>query len=218
MPLQHRDYYKILQVAPRCQPEDIHKKYRELAKQLHPDRNPDKKAWAQEKMKELVAAYTILKDEQKRKEYDAQPMFQPRRHKVGGRPEDKKKKAAADKAKKGAGKTVFGVNVDGLMALFGGKKAGPLGPQYDPKASDMHFTLGLSMSDNPSFYEQARDEFKLATKFDDKNKEATYNLGLMLYKLGEFDEAISCFQRVLGLDKADPHAPVMIRMLLDEGM
>jgi len=211
---QHKDYYKILQVAPRCAPEDIHKKYRELAKQLHPDRNPDKKAWAQEKMKELVAAYTILKDEHKRKEYDAQPQFQPRRHKIGGRPDEKKKKIEVKKK----GPNVFGFPVDGLMSLFGGKKKGPTGPQYDPKASDMHFTLGLSMSDNPSFYEQARDEFKLSIKFDGKNKEAMYNLGLMYYKLGEFDEAIRMFQSVLGMDKADPHAPLMIRMLLDEGM
>ena len=52
---------------------EIKKAYRELAVKLHPDKNPDDKV-AEEKFKEITAAYTTLSDAKKRSEYDNPPM------------------------------------------------------------------------------------------------------------------------------------------------
>ena len=65
-----KDYYNILGVGEKASAADIKKAYRKLAREFHPDQNPDK-AGAEEKFKEIQEAYSVLSDEQKRKEYDA---------------------------------------------------------------------------------------------------------------------------------------------------
>ncbi|HEY4003188.1 MAG TPA: tetratricopeptide repeat protein, partial [Candidatus Xenobia bacterium] len=93
-------------------------------------------------------------------------------------------------------------------------KAG--GDLYDPKQADIHFTLGITMAENDSFMDQAKNEFKQSMKFDPNNKEAQYNLAVVCYKLGEFEESLSHFQKVLTLDKEDVHAKTMVMMLREE--
>ena len=64
-----KDYYKVLGVKDDAAPKDITKAYRKLARELHPDKNPGDAA-AEERFKEVSAAYDVLGDETKRKEYD----------------------------------------------------------------------------------------------------------------------------------------------------
>jgi len=69
--METRDYYKILGVAENASQEEIKAAYRKLALKYHPDRvsEPEKKR-AEEKFKEIAAAYYVLGDSQRRKEYD----------------------------------------------------------------------------------------------------------------------------------------------------
>src|SRR5437867_13053927 len=64
-----KDYYATLGVDRSAKPEQIRKAYRHLARKHHPDVNPGNKA-AEEKFKEISAAYEVLSDEKKRKIYD----------------------------------------------------------------------------------------------------------------------------------------------------
>jgi molecular chaperone DnaJ len=64
-----KDYYQVLGVAADASPKDITKAYRKLARESHPDQNPGNAA-AEERFKEISAAYDVLSDETKRKEYD----------------------------------------------------------------------------------------------------------------------------------------------------
>ena len=64
-----RDYYDVLGIKRGASDADIKSAFRRLAKELHPDRNPDDKT-AEQKFKELNEAYEVLKDEQKRAAYD----------------------------------------------------------------------------------------------------------------------------------------------------
>ena len=59
------DLYSVLGVARTAKAEDITKAYRKLAKKLHPDLNPGDKA-AEDKFKQVTAAYDILGDAEKR--------------------------------------------------------------------------------------------------------------------------------------------------------
>ncbi|MFC1966572.1 J domain-containing protein [Chloroflexota bacterium] len=62
------DYYIILQVDPRAEPEVIQAAYRRLAAKHHPDVDPS--PGAIERMKSLNAAYEVLSDPVKRREHD----------------------------------------------------------------------------------------------------------------------------------------------------
>jgi molecular chaperone DnaJ len=63
------DYYDILGVSKDASQDDIKKAYRKLARQHHPDANPNNKE-AEEKFKEASQAYEVLGDAKKRTDYD----------------------------------------------------------------------------------------------------------------------------------------------------
>lgn len=63
------DYYKVLGVKRDASQDDIKRAYRRLAKQYHPDRNPDDSS-AEKKFKEVQQAYDVLSNPEKREQYD----------------------------------------------------------------------------------------------------------------------------------------------------
>lgn len=63
-----RDYYGTLGVRRDASADEIKKAYRRLARELHPDVNPDPET--QEKFKEITQAYEVLSDPKKREMYD----------------------------------------------------------------------------------------------------------------------------------------------------
>ncbi len=69
MPTQTKDFYRVLGVAENASQDEIKKAYRKLAKQYHPDANPNDAA-AAERFKEISEGYSVLSDEEKRKQYD----------------------------------------------------------------------------------------------------------------------------------------------------
>merc|ERR1712183_543564 len=64
-----RDFYKILGVSKKADTNTIKKAYRKLAKELHPDKNPDDPE-AESRFQDLGVAYETLKDPELRKIYD----------------------------------------------------------------------------------------------------------------------------------------------------
>ena len=66
--MDFKDYYKLLEVDAKATPEDIKKAYKRLARRFHPDVSKEKDA--EQKFKEVAEAYEVLKDADKRAEYD----------------------------------------------------------------------------------------------------------------------------------------------------
>ncbi|MGI8983209.1 MAG: DnaJ domain-containing protein, partial [Acidimicrobiales bacterium] len=61
-----KDYYKVLGVPQSATDTEIRRAYRKLAKENHPDAHPGK----EDRFKEISAAYDVLSEPGKRKEYD----------------------------------------------------------------------------------------------------------------------------------------------------
>jgi molecular chaperone DnaJ len=139
-----KDYYKTLGVAESATQKEITKAYRKLARELHPDANPDN-AQAEERFKEVSAAYDVIGDDAKRKEYDEVRKMGP----MGG----------MGFAPGGAGGQTF--NFDGadlgdiLGGLFnrGGAAGGRRPPGYSrgpgpQRGTDLETELHLSFEDS----------------------------------------------------------------------
>src|SRR3954466_4435521 len=100
-----KDYYAILGVPRNADNDQIKKAYRKLARELHPDLNPS--AEAQDRFKEVTAAYEVLSDPQKREIVD-----------LGGDP------LAPGGGMGGAGAGPFAGFSDIMDAFFGGTAGG----------------------------------------------------------------------------------------------
>jgi molecular chaperone DnaJ len=108
-----KDPYKILGVEKKASQDDVKKAYRKLARQYHPDRNPGDAA-AEERFKEVQAAYAVVGDPDKRKEFDRGGLFG-----MGG--------GQRPGSAGGPGPTDFGSFQDILSNLFGDRGGGRTG-------------------------------------------------------------------------------------------
>jgi len=120
-----QDLYEVLGVSRDATPEEIKKAYRQLARKLHPDVNPD--AATQERFKEVTRAYDVLSDPKKREMYD-----------LGGDP-----LSAA-----GAGGFGQGFSFTDIMDAFFGQSAGARGPRpRTRRGQDALIRLGLELGE-----------------------------------------------------------------------
>ncbi len=85
--MEYKDYYKILGVEKSASEKEVKKAFRRLARQYHPDVNPDDPQ-AEEQFKEINEAYEVLSDAEKRRKYDQLGADWQRWQQTGGRPGD----------------------------------------------------------------------------------------------------------------------------------
>jgi DnaJ-class molecular chaperone len=140
------DLYSILGVAKSATPEAITKAYRKLAKTLHPDLNPGDKA-AEEKFKQVAAAYSILNDAEKRERYDrgeidASGQERPQQHyyrEYAGGDEGARYRSSAGFEDIGAFSDLFG----DLFNRGGGARAGGGGARFAMRGQDAQYRLEI---------------------------------------------------------------------------
>ena len=134
-----KDYYAVLGVVKDASDKDITKAYRKLARELHPDANPGDTA-AEERFKEVSAAYDVVGDPDRRSEYDEVRAMGPFSFGGGTGP--------------GGPGGMGGFRVEDLGDLFGGlfgggggPRPGRGGPRGGQRGDDLETELHLSFLD-----------------------------------------------------------------------
>jgi molecular chaperone DnaJ len=142
-----KDYYAALGVPKDASTADIKKAYRKLARDLHPDKNPDNKA-AEDKFKTVSEAYDVLSDDSKRKEYDeARSLFGAGGFRGGGPGGGQPGGFSFDLGDLLGGQTGGGLG-DVFGGLFGGQGGGRRGTTRSPrKGADLEAEVTLAFAD-----------------------------------------------------------------------
>ncbi|HOE69709.1 MAG TPA: J domain-containing protein [Brevefilum sp.] len=120
--MQYRDYYNTLNVSKNASQEDIKKAYRKLAREYHPDVNPDDPN-AEEKFKDINEAYQVLSDPEKREKYDRFGSQWKQYQQTGGRAEDFDWSQWAAQGQRG-GTQYRSVSQEEFEQMFGGGLGG----------------------------------------------------------------------------------------------
>ena len=120
--MEYKDYYKTLGVSKDASQSEIKKAYRKLARQYHPDVNPDDPN-AEEKFKEINEAYQVLSDDDKRKKYDRFGSQWKQYQQRGGRAEDFDWSQWSTRGQPG-GTSYRTVSQEELEQMFGGGLGG----------------------------------------------------------------------------------------------
>jgi DnaJ-class molecular chaperone len=210
-----RDYYLIMGITPMDGEPEIKKAYKELAKKYHPDLNPGMRSYAEEKMVELTEAYDTLLDSEKKKEYDNDPLFVYKYPKLID-PATKDIKIAKDEKKK-TGPSFL----DKLKKMM---LKEPEEPPKEPselnrKAAE-HFSIALTYLEKRSvkMLDMAEIEMKVTLNEVPANYEALYDMGLIQYKQGNYEAAISFFSKAARSSEGDTDAKKMLELLNVESL
>ena len=192
---EDRDHYKVLGVPPIAKREEIKKAYKEKAKKYHPDLNPNSREFAEEKMKEIVSAYDTLMDNGKRNTYNNSRFFALRTPPQLRR--GKSKSNQFDKELSRISRHNFSL-LDKIKGFFSRSKEKPETKGLSKDMAD-HFAMGITYSANndKSMLEMARDEFKIVQKAHPESIYTLYNIAMIDYRLGEFDEALVKFKKII---------------------
>lgn len=155
-----KDPYLVLGVAKSASPEQIKAAYRKLARTLHPDLNPGNKQ-AEERFKEVSAAYDLLSDPDKKAKYD--------RGEIDASGADKARYSYRSYAEAGKGGKYrdfdFGFGAEDIISEIFGARTGRTqsGARMKLKGADQHYSLKVS------FVEAAQGTAKRITLPNGKN-------------------------------------------------
>jgi len=147
VPVAGKDYYQVLGVDRKADQKEIRKAYRKLARENHPDANPNDPK-AEDRFKEISQAYEVLSDAEKRKQYDQGPSaffgegFGPGYGQGGGR--------AYGGGFGQGGQAFSGDFADLFSSLFGGRAGAGARTRRQPRESrgqDVTATVTLSFED-----------------------------------------------------------------------
>lgn len=176
--MDYKDYYQIMELGRQATPEEIKKAYRRLARKYHPDvsKEPD----AEARFKELGEAYEVLKDPQKRAQYDQ----------YGQQWKEQAQRAEAQKAWQSAqggqnqGAYHFGegdaADFEDLLSSIFRHRQQQQQQAYYAQGQDIHARLTITLEDS---YQGAEKVLQLQTPVMDQQGQVHYQDKLVKVKI-----------------------------------
>ena len=122
--MEYKDYYKILGINKGASEGDIKKAYRRLAKEYHPDRNPDNPT-AEAKFKEVSEAYEVLSDPEKKEMYE----------RFGSQWQQHQRGQAGGGNPFGGGQNINPEDLEQILRMFGSRGGGAPGGGQSGRSS-----------------------------------------------------------------------------------
>lgn len=189
------NYYLILGVAQNASPKEIKQSFRRLARQYHPDLNPNDSV-AAEKFKQISQAYDVLSDTTKRLRYDRNiPRAQPPTQRKKQQPSaTNNPKTAQDYYARGLLRTQA---KDYRQAISDYSQAIKLNPRFVDaylKRCEMRYKLGEN--------QEVLQDCQAVLKIDSTLAKAYYYQGRARYSLGYIDPAIESYSLAIAQDKS----------------
>ncbi|MAM71122.1 MAG: cytochrome C biogenesis protein [Gammaproteobacteria bacterium] len=143
--MEFKDYYKIMGVEETASQEEIKKAYRKLARRYHPDVSKEENA--EQLFKDLGEAYEVLKDKDKRQEYDQLRKMGAMGNNGEFRPPPGWE-SATNFSDQGSGDfSDFFENIFGRSGGFHRSYAGGRTTGFDMRGEDIHTELSLFLED-----------------------------------------------------------------------
>jgi curved DNA-binding protein CbpA len=182
-----RDFYRILEISRDASERDIKRAYHRLARERHPDKGstPDQVRQLQEEFALISTAYNVLKDKQKRAEYDARL-----------KKEDEKRAKEEGQGRPAAATSRPASPSSAVAAAV--KSAGSV--QQRSGIAQRAYTKGVQLF-NAGEYERSCEFFEAAIKNDDSEAVYHVKLGMALMRAHKkFSRAITAIKRAIELD------------------
>ncbi|HEX2163176.1 MAG TPA: DnaJ domain-containing protein [Thermoanaerobaculia bacterium] len=190
------DYYAVLGVAREAGADEIRRRFRELARERHPDRfGGDEKARAEREFQALTEAFNVLYDPARRRRHDAELSRPPGRRDEGGRGLDPREVA---RAWMGRGVTAYreGRYAEAADAFDQATRALP----DDGRA---WYNLALAASQGERWRERALPAVRRATELDPMNVAHLRAAGRLHARAGDLDAADRYYQQALEWSAGD---------------
>lgn len=205
-----RDYYMILGVRPFDNESVIRNAYRNLVKKYHPDVCRLDPKEAADIVSQLGRAYEVLSNPESRREYDNSQVFRMRAPRGIDKKVDvssmivtKRSIEAAKEERKR--KSLWGR----IKSMFAGSKAMP----RDTAKAQSLLVVALSLSDQRELRRECKVQLAKAIEADPLFFEPRYDMAVICYKLGEYEEAVLNLKQCLKINPADKLANRFIKML-----
>lgn len=141
--MEFKDYYEIMGLQRNASPQEVKQAYRKLARKYHPD--VSKEADAEERFKELGEAYEVLKDPEKRRQYDKYGQY----WKEGGARQQQYQYAQGDGHSRGFNGAEVNAEEfeDFLNNIFQQRQKGRQSSYFD-QGQDVHARLAIFLEDS----------------------------------------------------------------------
>jgi len=177
-----RDYYQILEVSQSATEKDIKRAYHRLARERHPDKGgtPEQIKKLHEEFALISTAYNVLKDKEKRAEYDSRLRKDTKRTEEGGQ-------------------APVGATTTAVLASAAGSKASTAARER-VSIAQRAYAKGVQLF-NAGEYNRAAEFFEAAIKNNDSEALYHVKLGLALMRSHQgFNRAVAAIQHAIELD------------------